>query len=104
MIKLIPNGVDSDEYYPNFEASKIFKQRFGLNNISYILYMGRLNMIKGPDLLLEAYIKLLNDFPDVHLVLAGPDNGLGNQLIKEVKKYSIENKVHLIGYIVCIIH
>ena len=61
--------------------------------------MGRLNMIKGPDLLLEAYTKLLSDFPDIHLVIAGPDEGLGIKLTEEVKKYSLEKKVHLIGFI-----
>ena len=99
MINIIPNGVDGDEFFPNYDASNIFRKRFSLNDISYILYMGRLHIIKGPDLLLKAYLKLLGDFPELHLVFAGPDAGFGNQLIEDVQKHSIENKVHFLGYI-----
>ena len=99
MINIIPNGVDGDEFFPNYDASNIFRKRFSLKDISYILYMGRLHIIKGPDLLLKAYLKLLGDFPELHLVFAGPDAGFGNQLIEDVQKYSIENKVHFLGYI-----
>jgi len=99
MINIIPNGVDIDEFYPNYQLSKVFRQKFSLKNISYILYMGRLHIIKGPDLLLNAYLKLLSDFPEMHLVFAGPDTGFGNELIENVRKYSLENKVHFLGYI-----
>ena len=99
MINIIPNGVDGNEFYPNYQASNIFRQKFSLKEIPYILYMGRLHIIKGPDLLLKAYLKLLGDFPELHLVFAGPDAGFGNELIKDVQKYSIENKVHFLGYI-----
>ena len=61
--------------------------------------MGRLHIIKGPDLLLKAYLKLLSDFPEMHLVFAGPDTGFGNELSEDVQKYSLENKVHFLGYI-----
>jgi len=61
--------------------------------------MGRLNLIKGPDILLKAYIKLLLKFPTIHMVFAGPDEGLGDQLRKKIKKESLENRIHLIGYI-----
>ena len=96
---IIPNGINSEIFYPNYDASFKFRQRFNLINIPYILYMGRLNMIKGPDILLNAYKDVFVNFPDLHLVLAGPDEGLGISLIKEIKKYSLEKTVHLVGYI-----
>jgi len=96
---IIPNGIDSEIFYPNYDASFKFQQRFNLINIPYVLYMGRLNMIKGVDILLNAYKDFFVNFPDLHLVLAGPDEGLGGSLIKEIKKYSLEKTVHLVGYI-----
>lgn len=99
LISVIPNGIDKNEFYPNLEASKNFKKKFGLQKVPFILFVGRLNQIKGPDLLLKAYIKLLHDFPKINMVFAGPDDGLGDQLGEEIKKKSIEQKVLLIGYI-----
>ena len=87
------------EFFPNLEASKAFKNKFGLQGVPYILFMGRLNLIKGPDILLKAYIRLSLEFPTLHLVFAGPDEGLGDQLRKKIKEESLENRIHLIGYI-----
>ena len=99
LISVIPNGIDGNEFFPNLEASKAFKNKFGLQGVPYILFMGRLNLIKGPDILLKAYIRLSLEFPTLHLVFAGPDEGLGDQLRKKIKKESLENRIHLIGYI-----
>jgi glycosyltransferase involved in cell wall biosynthesis len=99
LISVIPNGIDGNEFCPNPEASNAFKNRFGLQRVPYILFMGRLNLIKGPDILLKAYIRLSLEFPTLHLVFAGPDEGLGDQLRKKIKKESLENRIHLIGYI-----
>ena len=98
-MSIIPNGIDENEFFPNLEASKAFKNKFGLQGVPYILFMGRLNLIKGPDILLKAYIKLLLNFPTVHMVFAGPDEGLGDQIRNKIKKESLENRIHLIGYI-----
>ena len=51
--------------------------------------MGRLNLIKGPDLLLQAYIRLLPNFLNLNMIFAGPDGGLGNKLGEEIKIKSI---------------
>ena len=99
LISVIPNGIDGNEFCPNPEASNAFKNRFGLQRVPYILFMGRLNQIKGPDILLKAYIRLSLEFPTLHLVFAGPDEGLGDQLRKKIKEESLENRIHLIGYI-----
>jgi glycosyltransferase involved in cell wall biosynthesis len=99
LISVIPNGIDEKDFCPNIEASNAFKNRFGLQKAPYILFMGRLNLIKGPDILLKAYIKISLEFPTLHLVFAGPDEGLGDQLRKEIKKASLESRIHLIGYI-----
>ena len=99
LISVIPNGIDGNEFCPNPEASNAFKNRFGLQRVPYILFMGRLNLIKGPDILLKAYIRLSLEFPTLHLVFAGPDEGLGDQLRKKIKKESLKNRIHLIGYI-----
>jgi len=99
LITVIPNGIDDNEFYPNYVYSIDFKKKFGLQNAAYMLFMGRLNTIKGPDILLKAYAKLSLDFPNIHLVFAGPDEGLEEQLGKDIRDLSLEDRVHLIGFI-----
>ena len=98
-ISVIPNGIDDSEFYPDYSYSTDFNNKFRLQNIPYILFMGRLNPIKGPDILLSAYVKLSSDFPEMHLVFAGPDEGLGCQLREEIKAKSLEDRVHIIGFV-----
>ena len=99
MITVIPNGIDDSEFYPDYSCSNDFNNKFGMQNAPYILFMGRLNPIKGPDILLDAYIKLSSEFPEIHLVFAGPDEGLGGQLREKIKAKSLENMVHIIGFV-----
>jgi glycosyltransferase involved in cell wall biosynthesis len=98
-IKVISNGIDNNVLYPNQEYKNSFIKRHGLINSPYILFMGRLNFIKGPDILLDAFIELSKKFPEFHLVLAGPDEGLERQLQQKIYANSLENRVHLTGYI-----
>ena len=98
-VKVIPNGVDGSEYYPNQTAKDAFITKYNLVGVKYILFMGRLNMIKGPDILLDAFIQLSSKFPNIHLVIAGPDEGLASQLIKKINANFLNKKVHLIGYV-----
>jgi glycosyltransferase involved in cell wall biosynthesis len=61
--------------------------------------MGRLNPIKGPDLLLEAFCSIAHKHPELHLVFAGPDGGLLGSLQKMTQERGLADRVHFIGYI-----
>lgn len=89
-IPIIPNGIASN-------PSKII-QEFPLINQPFILFMGRLNEIKGPDLLLQAFLEtpLLHDY---HLIFAGPDSGMLPILEGMLKHSALKNKVHFIGFV-----
>jgi glycosyltransferase involved in cell wall biosynthesis len=60
--------------------TKIYKNSFG----KYILFMGRLNYIKGPDILIAAYNLLRKKYPDIQLVIIGKDEALRPKLDKLV--------------------
>lgn len=96
-IKLIPNGVDPGEFRgadPN-----AFRRRFGLRQADFILFMGRLNYIKGPDMLLRAFIALCREFGSLHLVFAGPDEGLAGSLRSMAREADVHSRVHFLGSI-----
>jgi len=94
-VTLIPNGIDAADF--RAVDSKGFRSRFGLPSTPFILFLGRLNFIKGPDLLLNAYGNLGNAFPDVHLVFVGPDSGMLGPLQKMARDLGLRDRVHFIG-------
>jgi glycosyltransferase involved in cell wall biosynthesis len=99
-VVVIPNGVDPEEYVepaPNakYPSTKIKE----LENAPYILFLGRLNAIKGPDLLLEAFITLAERFPNLNLVFAGPDSGLLLTLQSRASQSIVEKRIHFLGYL-----
>ena len=95
----IPNGISPDYFSPNNSAKSLFLEKFNLKGIKYILFMGRLNKIKGPDLLLKAFIRLSYEFRELHVVFAGPDEGMKTKMVEEVRKQGLDDRVHIIGHI-----
>lgn len=71
---LVPNGIYQNDFQelPN---SEIFYQKFPeTRNKTLILFLGRIDPKKRLDLLAIAFKKIHIQFPDTHLILAGPDN------------------------------
>lgn len=96
-IVLIPNGVNLDDFTSDDDTN--FFKYAGLGNAPYILFMGRLNKIKGPDLLLRAFLRISDRFPDVHLVLAGPDGGMLKTLKEIISSQEIERRIRFVGHL-----
>ena len=92
----VPNGITPVELNP--EMLNI-RSLLKISDSPYILFIGRLNLIKGPDLLVEAFGLIKDQFPNHQLVLAGPDEGLKASLILNSRALGIENRVHFVGYI-----
>lgn len=96
-ITLIPNGVIADD----FEIKDTYKlaRVDGIPSAPIILFMGRLNVIKGPDLLLKAFIAARENFPQYHLVFAGPDEGMLDEMIFTAKQAGVSDFVHFLGFV-----
>jgi glycosyltransferase involved in cell wall biosynthesis len=96
-IAVIPNGVDLADFLQHDDMA--FRNRYKLGKSPFILFMGRLNMIKGPDLLLQAFARIADQFLEHHLVMAGPDGGMADDLINTAQQLGLMNRIHFIGYI-----
>lgn len=71
-VAIIPNGVTIPE---ESSAEPFFKRFPGLRDQRLVLFFGRLHAKKGVHLLVDAWRQIEREFPDAHLVLAGPDDG-----------------------------
>lgn len=100
-IVVIPNGIDPDAYQIEGAGGAVarFRQTVGLGDARFILFLGRLNLIKGPDLLLDAFYRLDSALRDVHLVIAGPDGGMLSQLKEIASARGISRQVHFTGHL-----
>jgi glycosyltransferase involved in cell wall biosynthesis len=63
--------------------------------------MGRLNIIKGPDILLKAFCccSQHEKLKSYHLVFAGSDEGMLKELKRMVSESGLSEKVHFTGHI-----
>lgn len=96
-ITIIPNGITPSDFVTG-DADE-FRQKHGLTGSPFVLFLGRLNIIKGPDILLEAFCRGRNAWLDWRLVFAGPDGGLLNSLKSRAAMSAARDHVHFIGYV-----
>jgi glycosyltransferase involved in cell wall biosynthesis len=69
---IVPNGVDTEFFRPGLKNKQILS-RYGLEEQSYILFVGRVSPEKGVHILLRAFKQIVNDIPkDFKLVITGP--------------------------------
>ena len=94
-IHQFPPGINPDEY-KSLPARGKFASRWGLQDRRIVLFLGRLHWIKGADVLIEA-VGLLPELEDLHLVIAGPDDGAANQLKSMVVAKRLEHRVTFTG-------
>jgi glycosyltransferase involved in cell wall biosynthesis len=96
-ICLLPNPIDQDCYRCLPEHGG-FIGRWKLGGKRLVLFLGRLHWIKGIDVLIDA-INLIADIPDVHLVIAGPDDGVEEALRARAVSNKIADKITFTGFL-----
>lgn len=97
-IRLLPNTVFPEDY-ANLPPRGAFRSKWSITSKKMVLFIGRLHWIKGADLLVQAFIRLQQDSPDVHLVIAGPDDGQEKVLREMVTASGIGGSVTFAGYV-----
>ncbi len=94
-IRILPNGIDPAEK-DKLPAPGSIRERLGLSAAQpVILFLGRINKKKGPDMLVEAFARMKNR--DVQLVIAGPDDGMLDEVRALVVQHRLEARVRLPG-------
>jgi len=88
---VVPNGVE--EVGGPIEGDERFPPG------RFVLFLGRLAPVKGPDLLLAAFAAVAPKFSDVKLVLAGPDFGMRHALEQQVQELGLGERVVFTGFL-----
>lgn len=65
----------------------------------YILYLGRLDKLKGIDILIQAFSRLPEEFNQYKLVIAGKKTPYQEELEEIIKKENITDKVIFTGFV-----
>ncbi len=96
-INVIPNGVNLT-MYNGVEKDYEFRRQYAADNEKIILFVGRLVYEKGIQNLVSAMPKILNNYNDAKLVIAGK-GGMIDELKSQVESMGISNKVYFTGYL-----
>ena len=96
-IVTIPNGIDPDAFAPPDPES--FRREFGLSSAPIILFAGRLQELKGPDLLLRAFAQAQPALARFQLVFAGSDGGELARLRSIATETGVSDRVHFVGHL-----
>lgn len=96
-IVIIPNGIDIG-MFSNLPSKDSFKKKNDIPvNDKIVLYLGRINKIKGIDILVNAFAKIYSKLGSVKLVIVGPDDGYLNQIKTLIKSLKLTGDVLLSG-------
>lgn len=93
----IPNGMKVSEYTV-LPPKGLFRAKHGIRpDQKIILFMARLNIKKGLDLLLPAFQQIYTQQPDALLILAGPDDGYQKETEAFIQQHKMGDRVKLVG-------
>ena len=96
-INVVANGINSTTY-SGVEKDYDFRRQYAADNEKIILFMGRLVYEKGVQHLISAMPKILKNYHDAKLVIAGK-GGMLDELKAQVEAMGLGQKVYFTGYL-----
>lgn len=95
-IIVTPSGILDEALKP--AEGKVFLEKFHVSGFPVIMYLGRLNPLKGPQHIIMASPKILREFPDAAFVFIGPDQGgYGKSLFKLAEELGVKERLVFTG-------
>jgi glycosyltransferase involved in cell wall biosynthesis len=95
--EVIPNGIFLDELDPPPDPNLFRSRQSGLNDRPYILFLSRLHYKKGLDLLADAFAGIAAKYPQIGLVVAGPDGGEEHPFRKRIEGLGLTQRTRITG-------
>ena len=96
-VRVIYNGMNLEDF-EKLPKKGTFKNKNNLTS-PYILYLGRIDPLKGINYIIEAFNELPDKYSDYKLIIAGKTTDYKKELDKIIKKNNLENKVIFTGFV-----
>ena len=96
-IDVVPLGVDGSEFDDLPDPGGFDELYPQVRGKFMVLFLGRLNKIKGLDILIDGFGRAAQHRDDLHLVIAGPDGGYESAARDIVSAASFETKISFLG-------
>ena len=98
---IIPNGIDLN-LYKELPSEGSFKNKYKiLKDNKYILFLGRISIKKGLDVLVEAFKRLAVTDNNLVLVIAGPNNeGYQKEIKQRLENYALLDRTLFTGMLI----
>lgn len=75
------------------------REKYQIKERNIILFLGRIDEIKGVDFLIRSFAELVHSRSDVFLVIAGPDSSYKSVMENLVAELNLSSKVLFTGYL-----
>lgn len=100
-IVVIENGIDLNEFQNLPPKQKLVEHFPELRDKEILLFLGRLHINKGLDILIRAFSRVVEKHPNARLLLVGPDeNGYKEHIVRLIREENITEKVIFTGLLV----
>ena len=93
-VEIIPNPIELSDFNVSLKKGS-FRKKYGLNNQKVLLFLNRINKVKGLDLLLQSYAEL--GMNETMLVIVGPDDGYLETMNELIEKFDIADNILYVG-------
>ncbi len=96
-VQVVYNGMNLDEFKKEV-PSGIFKRKYNIES-KYLLYLGRLDKLKGINYIIEAFSLLPDKYDEYKLVIAGRINSYKEELDKIIERKNLQDRVIFTDYL-----
>ena len=95
-VKIISNAIDSKKYLFDIEKRKDVRKKFNIENKLVIGHIGRFNLQKNHDFLIDIFYEINKKYPDSVLMIIG-DGELRKEIEKKIDTRMLNDYVILTG-------
>jgi glycosyltransferase involved in cell wall biosynthesis len=96
-VQIIPNGMNLHDF-KKLPPKNIFRNKFSIPaDKKIVLFLSRINLKKGLDLLLPAFREIASQRNDCLLIMAGPDDGYLAETETFINENNLTDKIKLVG-------
>lgn len=94
-IELIEHGIEHVDSMPSAKKRQLRKKYGFKDHDTILIYAGRIDFIKGVDLLIKSFEKITQNHPDTYLIIAGSGNY--DELLSQIR--SLAKNIIFTGFI-----